>query len=268
MKIIKKSNIINKIISRSKNVGFVPTMGTLHQGHISLIEKSKKECSKTVVSIFVNPKQFNKKKDFVSYPKKIMNDFKICKLHKVDYLFVPNFNEVYSWKTKKIIYPKLANIMEHKFRKNHFKGVMDVMSKLLSIINNTKVYMGEKDYQQLYIVKKLCKINQIQSKIISCKTIRSPKGYALSSRNLLLDKTSHEIMSNVFKIINEYKKTNMNKIFNVNFLKTKIKKIGIKKIDYINLINLINFKAQKKISIKTNIFIAYYLKNVRLIDNI
>ena len=268
MKIIKKSNIINKIISRSKNVGFVPTMGTLHQGHISLIEKSKKECSKTVVSIFVNPKQFNKKKDFVSYPKKIKNDFKICKLYKVDYLFVPNFNEVYSWKTKKIIYPKLANIMEHKFRKNHFKGVMDVMSKLLSIINNTKVYMGEKDYQQLYIVKKLCKINKIQSKIISCKTIRSPKGYALSSRNLLLDKPSLLIMSKVFEAINHYKKKNINKKINVHLLKTLIKKMGVDKIDYIDLIKLDKFIPAKIISLKTNIFIAYYLKNVRLIDNI
>ena len=268
MKIIKKSNIINKIINKTANVGFVPTMGTLHEGHISLIKKSKQECLKTVVSIFVNPKQFNKRKDFLSYPKKIKNDLKICKKYKVDYVFVPSFFEIYSWKTRKITYPKIANMMEHKFRKNHFKGVMDVMSKLLSIINNTKVYMGKKDYQQLHIIKEFCKINKIPSKIVACKTIRSREGFALSSRNLLLDKPSLLIMSKVFEAINHYKKKNINKKINVHLLKTIIKKMGVDKIDYIDLIKLDKFIPAKTISLKTNIFIAYYLKNVRLIDNI
>ena len=268
MKIIKKSNTINKILEKYHNVGFVPTMGTLHEGHISLIRKSKKESSKTVVSIFINPKQFTKQKDFENYPKKIKEDIKICKKNNVDYLFLPSFSEIYDWGSGKKAYPKIKNIMEQKFRKNHFKGVLDVIAKLFSIIKNTKVYMGEKDYQQLHVVRQFCKINKIQSEIIACKTIRSKEGYALSSRNLLLSKDFHQIMKSVYKKMHRYKSQNLNKAFNRSFLKKDIKKAGVEKIDYIDLVNLQTFSKVRKISRKTNIFIAYYLNGVRLIDNI
>jgi len=268
MKIIKKSNTINKILEKYHNVGFVPTMGTLHEGHISLIRKSKKESSKTVVSIFINPKQFTKQKDFENYPKKIKEDIKICKKNNVDYLFLPSFDEIYDWSSGKKAYPKIKNIMEQKFRKNHFKGVLDVIAKLFSIIKNTKVYMGEKDYQQLHVVRQFCKINKIQSEIIACKTIRSKEGYALSSRNLLLSKDFHQIMKSVYKKMHRYKSQNLNKAFNRSFLKKDIKKAGVEKIDYIDLVNLQTFSKVRKISRKTNIFIAYYLNGVRLIDNI
>lgn len=268
MKIIKKSNQINSILDKYNNTGFVPTMGTLHDGHISLIKRSKKENSKTVVSIFVNPKQFNKKKDFINYPTKIKNDIALCKKYKVDYLFLPSFNEVYGWKSLKFKYPKIAKFMEHKFRKNHFKGVLDVMSKLLSIVKTTKVYMGEKDYQQLHIIKQLCTINKIKLKIIPCKTIRSRQGYALSSRNLLLNEKSKKIMSIVYKIISNYKLSNKDKIFDASILKKKIKKTGVNKIDYINNVNLESFSTSKKINNNSKVFIAYYLDGVRLIDNI
>jgi pantoate--beta-alanine ligase len=268
MKIIKKSNTINKILEKYHNVGFVPTMGTLHEGHISLIRKSKKESFKTVVSIFINPKQFTKQKDFENYPKKIKEDIKICKKNNVDYLFLPSFSEIYDWGSGKKAYPKIKNIMEQKFRKNHFKGVLDVIAKLFSIIKNTKVYMGEKDYQQLHVVRQFCKINKIQSEIIACKTIRSKEGYALSSRNLLLSKDFHQIMKSVYKKMHRYKSQNLNKAFNRSFLKKDIKKAGVEKIDYIDLVNLQTFSKVRKISKKTNIFIAYYLNGVRLIDNI
>ena len=268
MKIIKKSNTINKILEKYHNVGFVPTMGTLHEGHISLIRKSKKESFKTVVSIFINPKQFTKQKDFENYPKKIKEDIKICKKNNVDYLFLPSFSEIYDWGSGKKAYPKIKNIMEQKFRKNHFKGVLDVIAKLFSIIKNTKVYMGEKDYQQLHVVRQFCKINKIQSEIIACKTIRSKEGYALSSRNLLLSKDFHQIMKSVYKKMHRYKSQNLNKAFNRSVLKQDIKKAGVEKIDYIDLVNLKTFSKVRKISKKTNIFIAYYLNGVRLIDNI
>ena len=247
MKIIKKSNTINKILEKYHNVGFVPTMGTLHEGHISLIRKSKKESSRTVVSIFVNPKQFTKKKDFENYPKKINEDIKICKKNNVDYLFLPTFNEIYNWDSGKTIYPKIKNIMEQKFRKNHFKGVLNVIAKLFSIIKNTKVYMGEKDYQQLHVVRQFCKINKIQSEIIACKTIRSKEGYALSSRNLLLSKDFHQIMKSVYKKMHRYKSQNLNKAFNRSVLKQDIKKAGVEKIDYIDLVNLQTFSKVRKI---------------------
>ena len=200
--------------------------------------------------------------------KKIKEDIKICKKNNVDYLFLPSFSEIYDWDSGKKAYPKIKNIMEQKFRKNHFKGVLDVIAKLFSIIKNTKVYMGEKDYQQLHVVRQFCKINKIQSEIIACKTIRSKEGYALSSRNLLLSKDFHQIMKSVYKKMHRYKSQNLNKAFNRSFLKKDIKKAGVEKIDYIDLVNLQTFSKVRKISRKTNIFIAYYLNGVRLIDNI
>ena len=200
--------------------------------------------------------------------KKIKEDIKICKKNNVDYLFLPSFSEIYDWGSGKKAYPKIKNIMEQKFRKNHFKGVLDVIAKLFSIIKNSKVYMGEKDYQQLHVVRQFCKINKIQSEIIACKTIRSKEGYALSSRNLLLSKDFHQIMKSVYKKMHRYKSQNLNKAFNRSFLKKDIKKAGVEKIDYIDLVNLQTFSKVRKISKKTNIFIAYYLNGVRLIDNI
>ena len=200
--------------------------------------------------------------------KKIKEDIKICKKNNVDYLFLPSFSEIYDWGSGKKAYPKIKNIMEQKFRKNHFKGVLDVIAKLFSIIKNTKVYMGEKDYQQLHVVRQFCKINKIQSEIIACKTIRSKEGYALSSRNLLLSKDFHQIMKSVYKKMHRYKSQNLNTAFNRSVLKQDIKKAGVEKIDYIDLVNLQTFSKVRKISRKTNIFIAYYLNGVRLIDNI
>src|SRR5210317_1645743 len=151
MKIIKKSKEINLIIKNFKNTGFVPTMGSLHKGHESLIKKSKTQNKFTIVSIFLNTKKFNNKKDLKKYPKKIQNDIKICKNLKVDYLFLPSFKEVFTWKTKNKKYPKINNLMEQKFRKGHFRGVLQVIEKLLDILPARKIYLGEKDYQQLVI---------------------------------------------------------------------------------------------------------------------
>jgi len=153
MKIIKKSNLIHNISIKHKDIGFVPTMGALHEGHISLIKKSKEKSKKTIVSIFVNPKQFNKKKDFATYPNNLRNDLSICKKLKVDYVFIPNAQEIYRWNDIKNLKPKIDNIMEEKFRKGHLNGVLAVMSKFLSIVKCSKIYMGKKDYQQLNLIK-------------------------------------------------------------------------------------------------------------------
>jgi len=158
--------------------------------------------------------------------------------------------------------------MEQKYRKGHFDGVLKVMAQLLSIVNSTKVFMGKKDYQQMYLIKKLIKLNKLKTNLIECKTIRIKNGAALSSRNLLL--TSYEItlMGKVATTIKKYKKQ-LNKLkFNSNFIKKKIYKLGINKIDYVELIKLDTLSKVKKISKKTNIFISYYIRNVRLIDNI
>ena len=268
MKIVKKSNLINKISNKHKDIGFVPTMGALHSGHISLIKHSKKKSKKTIVSIFVNPKQFNKKKDFFTYPNKIKKDLAICRKLKVDYVFVPNVNEIYKWKDCLFLHPKIDNIMEQKFRKGHLSGVLKVMKKLLSIIKCSKLYMGKKDYQQLILIKNLIKINKIKTSLVECKTVRMKNGGALSSRNLLLDNESLTIMGKVFSFLKSYKKDLIKTDCSSNHVKSNLKKIGVEKVEYIQLVNLINFKIIKRGGPMKNIFIAYYLNNVRLIDNI
>ena len=255
---------MHNVSIKYKDIGFVPTMGALHEGHISLIKKSKKKSKKTIVSIFINPKQFDKKKDFKTYPNYAGKDLSICKKLKVDYVFMPNTKEIYQWNDTKKIKPKIDNIMEEKFRKGHLNGVLAVMSKLISIVKCSNIYMGKKDYQQLILIKEFIKINKIKSSIVACKTIRMKNGGALSSRNLLLDKDALKAMGKVYHFLRLYKKSGGGP----SFAMSQLKKIGVKKVDYIKLINLLNFKEVKKITSKTNVFIAYYLNGVRLIDNL
>ena len=163
-------------------------MGSLHKGHISLIKKSKIKCNKTLVSIFVNPSQFNKRKDFNKYPRNIKKDLSLLKKIKVDFVYIPKKNQVYNFKRKKEIRLKNKDkILCAKFRKGHFEGVIDVMDRFTKIIRPNKIFMGEKDFQQLCLVKKYIE-KRYKSKIISCKTIRDRNKLVLSSRNLLLKK--------------------------------------------------------------------------------
>ena len=143
MKIIKNILDLNKAIKNFKNFGFVPTMGGIHQGHISLIKKSQKSCQKTIVSIFINPTQFNNKIDYKKYPKNISRDINILKRIKVDYLFVPKVEEIYKKKNKKIKLHKKDKILCAKYRKGHFEGVLNVMNRLMKIIKAKRIFMGE-----------------------------------------------------------------------------------------------------------------------------
>ena len=140
MEIIKNILDLNKAINDFKNVGYVPTMGGIHNGHISLIKKSQKKCKKTLVSIFVNPTQFNDKSDFKKYPRNVNNDIKILKKHKVDYLFIPYLREIYKENYKKIKINKKDKILCAKIRKGHFEGVLNVMSRLLYIIKAKYIF--------------------------------------------------------------------------------------------------------------------------------
>ena len=158
MKIILNSAELKKELRNNHNLGFVPTMGAIHKGHEYLISRSKKECKKTLISIFVNPTQFNNKKDLKNYPKNINKDLSILKRLKVDYVFLPKVKDVYNFKKKKEIkINKTDLVLCAKFRKGHFKGVLDVMDRLTKLISPNKIFMGEKDYQQYYLVKKFLK---------------------------------------------------------------------------------------------------------------
>ena len=267
MKIFKDRKSLHREILSVKDISFVPTMGGLHKGHISLIKKAKKTKLKTLVSIFVNPKQFNEKKDFKSYPRNQKKDLKILKKLKIDYLYLPSIKDIYSFKPKrKIFLDKFAKQLCGKYRKGHFLGVLDVVNRFLDIIKPKKIFMGKKDYQQLYLVKKHAIKRKIKIKIVECETIREKNGVACSSRNLRLNLKNKKIASKIYFYLKKIK--NKFNYINPSILKKEIIRIGANKIDYIEFYNIKNFKRSKKLDKNNRIFIAYFLKNVRLIDNI
>lgn len=179
---------IADIKALNQSIGFVPTMGALHQGHLSLVEKSKKENDITVVSIFINPTQFNSNSDFEKYPIKTDEDINLLKGIDCDVVFIPNKDEIYD---SKYIFPEiniglLDQIMEGKYRPGHFNGVMQVVYRLFEIVKPNKAYFGLKDFQQVAVIKKMTKHFVLPIEIIACTTIRENDGLAMSSRNLRL----------------------------------------------------------------------------------
>ena len=271
MKILLNNTTLFESLRPFNDLGFVPTMGGIHKGHLSLINKSNKLCKKTIVSIFVNPKQFNNKKDLKSYPRNIKKDLKILKKSKkVDFVYLPKFKDIYKDKKKsKITLQKKDKILCAKFRKGHFEGVLDVMNKLTKIVKPKKIFMGEKDFQQLYLVKKELE-KKYKTKVIPCKTIRDKDNVALSSRNLLLNKSNLTIAAKIYETLVNIKKNTKNKKNIPSFLNLKKKELKNNykiKIDYLELRNIKNLKLSNTKN-NSRLFIAYYLKNVRLIDNL
>ena len=269
MKIILHKNKLIKLIKNEKNLGFVPTMGGIHNGHISLIKKSINICEKTLVSIFVNKPQFNKRADFIKYPRNHYRDTQILRRHKVDFLYIPKHKEIYPLgQNKKIKINNFSRKLCGKYRKGHFKAVVDVVNRFIKIIKPKKIFLGEKDMQQLKIIEDFVRNNNYNIKVIPCKTIREKNGLALSSRNFLLSADEKNMASKIYKLI---KNNKSNIIKNKKFLK-KIKKniynFGLKKIDYIELIDINKILKPFKKEKKFRIFIAYYLRSTRLIDNI
>ena len=260
MKILLNNTTLFESLRPFNDLGFVPTMGGIHKGHLSLINKSNKLCKKTIVSIFVNPKQFNNKKDL-----KILKNSK-----KVDFVYIPKFKDIYKDKKKsKITLQKKDKILCAKFRKGHFEGVLDVMNKLTKIVKPKKIFMGEKDFQQLYLVKKELE-KKYKTKVIPCKTIRDRNNVALSSRNLLLNKYNLITAAKIYETLADIKKNTKNKKNIPSFLNLKKKELKNNykiKIDYLELRNIKNLKLSNTKN-NSRLFIAYYLKNVRLIDNL
>jgi len=266
MKILKNVFELNKAVKNYKNVGFVPTMGGIHKGHESLIKISQKNNKETIVSIFVNPTQFNQKKDFKNYPRDIKNDILILKRLKVTYLFLPEVEEIYKRKMKKFILNKSDKILCAKYRKGHFEGVLNVMNRLLSIVKSKYVFMGEKDFQQYTLIKRLLS-KKYNINIVGCPTIRDNNKIALSTRNKLLSKSSIVKASKIAKKLFEVKKlSKINNSINLSKLKKELESKFSIRIDYLE------FRDEKKLKLnifkyKYRLFIAYYINGVRLIDN-
>ena len=268
MIIFKSINKLNKEVNFKANIGFVPTMGALHKGHISLINASKKKCKKTLVSIFINPSQFNKKKDLKKYPKNLCNDIKILKKLKVDYLLLPKIKEIYkNKKTMKINIIKKDKVLCAKYRPGHFEGVLAVINQFLINIKPKFIFLGEKDYQQIILIKKFIK-KKFKTKIVECKTVRLNNLVPYSSRNLHLSRNEISnasfVSKSIYKLYLSIKKK-FNKRFNLSIVKKNIESKKIR-TDYFEIRNKSNLS--KNFNRKNfKIFIAYYLKDVRLIDN-
>ena len=269
MKIIRRIKELKSEISNINNLGFVPTMGGFHKGHLSLVRKSIKKCSKTLVSIYVNPTQFNNKKDFSRYPRNIKKDLNKLKKLNIDYVFVPNTSEIYKEKRKKrLIVHSKKKVLCGKYRKDHFEGVIDIVDRFLNIINPKYMFLGQKDFQQQFLIKEYVK-NKFKVKIKSCKTVRDNNKIALSSRNKLLNEKELKIVS---KITNKLILLRKNIKKNINLFK-KIKNIKKELINSFNIkleyLEILNKKNLSKNIRKNNfkIFIAYYIGKVRLIDN-
>ena len=271
MKIFKDKQSLKKELFKVKNVCFIPTMGGLHRGHLSLIKKAKKYKRKILVSIYVNPKQFNKLSDYKSYPRNLIGDIKILKKININYLFLPSKKDIYGFTANnKIFMDKFSKRLCGKFRRGHFRGVIGVVNRFLEIIKPKYIFLGLKDFQQLHLIKKHVLKRRINTKVIECKTVREKNGIACSSRNLNLSSKDIEIASKIYHYLYNLKKklkVNLN-IVQINKIKKYIYDLGVDKIDYVQYININNIQLNKKTNKKYKIFIAYYLKKVRLIDNI
>jgi len=271
MKIFKSINELKNYRKNLKeSVGFVPTMGALHNGHLSLIRNSIEQNNKTIVSIFVNPTQFLPGEDFDIYPKRELADIKICELAGVDAVFIPNTKEMYSEIEPQILAPsKKGYILEGLKRPGHFDGVLRVVLKLFGIVNPTNAYFGKKDAQQLYLIKNMVNSLFLDVNIIGCEIVRQEDGLALSSRNLHLSPKEAIEALKISKSLKVASKAMMKGVFDCKKIK-KIMSETMENIDieYIEIVDR-DFNTIDKIVLKNSIIlVAAKVGSTRLIDNL
>ena len=265
---------LNKI-DDSSDVGLVPTMGALHQGHMSLLEKALSENKKVVVSIFVNPTQFNNTEDLEKYPKTLDNDVDlISSISKNIIVFAPAVAEIYHDKVKTKIYDfaGLDKVMEGEFRDNHFNGVGTIVETLFSLVKPKRAYFGEKDFQQLRIIQKLVEIEKIPVEIIGCEIVREKHGLAMSSRNERLSTTIRQNAAFIYETLKIAKyKFGMESVLKVkDWVAKQFDNSADFKLEYFEItdVETLTPAKNKNIDIKYRAFIAVYVEGVRLIDNI
>ena len=269
MKIISSKKKLIQIIKNEKNLGFIPTMGAIHKAHITMIAKCNNLCNKSLVTIFINKPQFNRKSDFRNYPRVLKKDISILNKNGVDYLYLPTIKQIYpSGPSKKIKISTLSKKLCGKARPGHFEAVVDVIDRFIKIIKPKKIFLGEKDMQQLKIVEEFINKNKIKTKVIACKTIREKKGLVYSSRNLLLSGKEKKIASKIYKLLKNKKRNLIKKKELLKKIEIRLLKFGVNKIDYLEIHDTNKLIPPYKKIKRYKIFIAYYLGSTRLIDNI
>ena len=265
---------LSTLKAQGKTIGFVPTMGALHQGHLSLIKQAQQKNDVVIVSIFVNPTQFDNKEDLVKYPITLESDTKLLKSISCDVLFHPSVEEIYQENvvSENFDFDGLEHQMEGKFRDGHFNGVGTIVKTLFEIVEPDKAYFGQKDFQQFQIIKKMVEKHQLNLKIKGCKIFREKDGLAMSSRNTRLTKEYREIAPFIYKTLKKAKKKfTTENVEKVNeWVENQFKKEPLLELEYFtiadeNTLETINKKESGK---KYRAFIAVFAGEIRLIDNI
>lgn len=281
MKIIHSPKQLNQILARQrmlgKTIGFVPTMGALHEGHLSLVRASDRENDITVVSIFINPTQFGPKEDFSKYPRVFTKDERLLAKTKVDYVFCPSVDAMYPEgfskpvKIKGAKWPRLAKGLCGKFRPGHFQGVVTVVAKLLNIVGPCRLFLGAKDYQQAAVITQMVKDLGLDVRVKIRPTIREKDGLAMSSRNRYLTAEERKRARMISKVLFELKRDLLKRKNALRILKTqafqKLKQ-HVDKVQYLEIVDPVTLGRLRKPQRKMVALTACFVGKTRLIDNV
>lgn len=268
------SEITNKAKSAGKTVGLVPTMGALHAGHLSLIERARKECDFVAVSVFVNPTQFNNANDLVTYPRTEEADCKLLESAGVDVAFIPSVEEIYPEPDTRVFdLGEVANVMEGPMRPGHFNGVAQIVSKLFEMVNPDKAYFGEKDFQQIAVIRKMVEICGFNLEIVNCPIKREADGLALSSRNVRLTPEGRKTAPIIYKTLKDSVEYSQSHTLEEtkNYVVNTLNATNGLEVEYYEIVDSISMQPVKDWKDTQNGVqgcITVYCGDVRLIDNI
>lgn len=275
MKILKSVEALHEYLDGIKNlsIGFVPTMGALHKGHISLIQKAKEQNEVVLCSIFVNPLQFNNPEDLKKYPRNENLDFKLLEENNCDAVFNPSYEDLFAnYQIKQFDLGMLDKVMEGKFRPGHFNGVANVVFHFFQLINPQKAYFGEKDFQQLAVIKHIVKSENLKVEIIPCQTYREENGLAMSSRNLRLSIDEQNQASFISKTLFKAKDLKKSKLPSeiIEICKTDFFENPNLKLEYFEIVeeNTLEIPNEWNGNLKYRACVAAFAGEIRLIDNI
>ncbi|MDR2980126.1 MAG: pantoate--beta-alanine ligase [Bacteroidales bacterium] len=264
-------DVLFRIKSNGKSIGFVPTMGALHDGHLSLIKKAHDETEVVVCSIFVNPAQFNNPADLANYPRTPEKDIQMVEGF-VDIVFTPSNEEIYPEPpTEQYNFGTLETVMEGASRPGHFNGVATIVKRLFDWIHPDKAYFGEKDFQQLTIIRQLVKDLNMEIQIVDCPTVREKHGLAMSSRNKRLSPEQFVLAGEIFRILNASTQIQPLTVQNIReFVMREINNITEFRLDYLEIVDATTLQPVESLDEHEGVFgcIALYINEIRLIDNI
>lgn len=275
MKTIYKVSDLRKELSTvdRKGVGFVPTMGALHAGHRSLVERARRECATVVVSVFVNPTQFNDKNDLKNYPRTPEADMALLEAAGADYVLMPSVEEIYPEPDGRVFdFGRIDKVMEGATRPGHFNGVAQVVSRLFAIVEPAKAYFGEKDFQQIAVIKAMVKQLSLGVEIVECPIVRGDDGLALSSRNTLLDAEHRKAAPHIYAVISQCaaRAAEMTPAELTDWVTHEVESDGLLKVIYFQAVDALTMQQVEAWSDSDRIqgCIAVQAGEIRLIDNI